>query len=513
MIENALTAALNNKGAHAARLRIVYNNDTHKSWDNIAREINGVRQYRRQGDAQGEDVLTLNAGDNNTGENIGEWNLSVRLMNLFGLTATTPGNHEQDVGTLPYASALAKWAVFPTLVSNLVVSPAGQQIKTILQAAKIRTSAMLVQGKQACYGLIGITSTKNNGSQGDQGDISVQDFDTTCQTVQTQIRQLKQQGAQGVIVLSHMGLTSDQQLAHRVSGINAIVGGDDHEALPGLQPGKNLIASPTGAPVLITNSGGFGAGIGVADLTINPQGENTAMANTIVPSRLFPEDPQAEAILNESLPKKSMIAYLTQDYTSRNNTLYDKASHRPNAQAGQDPLAQLTADTARQLTRVDIALIRSSEIRKPISQGWLSSWELQQLMPYDDPLVCSTATGKEIVDALRQYTSHGRLLYGSGLAYAINTSKPGIENVRVQNPATQTWSPLLPDRTYTIAMGEYGFQSPVEVPPLAHPERIYARTGLPAREVLTQGLKALGAPNRPVALPTPDQRIQVITGS
>ena len=60
--------------------------------------------------------------------------------------------------------------------------------------------------------------------------------------MQATVQQARKAGAQVVVVLSHNGVDVDLKMASRVSGIDAILGGHTHDAMP--------------APVLVGNSGG-----------------------------------------------------------------------------------------------------------------------------------------------------------------------------------------------------------------------------------------------------------------
>jgi sulfur-oxidizing protein SoxB len=66
-----------------------------------------------------------------------------------------------------------------------------------------------------------------------------------------------------VVLLSHNGMDVDLKLASRVSGIDAILGGHTHDAVP--QP---IPVSNAGGTTLVTNAGSSGKFLGVLDLEI-----------------------------------------------------------------------------------------------------------------------------------------------------------------------------------------------------------------------------------------------------
>ena len=70
-------------------------------------------------------------------------------------------------------------------------------------------------------------------------------------------------GAQAVILLSHNGMDVDLKLAGRVSGIDVILGGHTHDAVPDPVPVKNR-----GGTTLVTNAGCNGKFLAVLDLDV-----------------------------------------------------------------------------------------------------------------------------------------------------------------------------------------------------------------------------------------------------
>jgi sulfur-oxidizing protein SoxB len=66
-----------------------------------------------------------------------------------------------------------------------------------------------------------------------------------------------------VVLLSHNGMDVDLKLASRVSGIDVILGGHTHDAVP--QP---IAVSNAGGTTLVTNAGSSGKFLGVLDLEI-----------------------------------------------------------------------------------------------------------------------------------------------------------------------------------------------------------------------------------------------------
>lgn len=105
------------------------------------------------------------------------------------------------------------------------------------------------------------------------------------QKVVDTVRQMEQ--ADAVVLLSHNGMDVDLKLASRVRGIDVILGGHTHDALP--VPTK--VSNPGGV-TLVANGGSNGKFLGVLDLDVDP-GRVGGIRYTLVPvfSDLLPADP------------------------------------------------------------------------------------------------------------------------------------------------------------------------------------------------------------------------------
>src|SRR4029078_10059938 len=83
------------------------------------------------------------------------------------------------------------------------------------------------------------------------------------ENLQKAVREARAKGAQVVVLLSHNGMDVDLKLASRVTGIDAILGGHTHDAVP--QP--TLVANRSGK-TLVTNAGSNGKFLAVLDFDV-----------------------------------------------------------------------------------------------------------------------------------------------------------------------------------------------------------------------------------------------------
>jgi sulfur-oxidizing protein SoxB len=83
------------------------------------------------------------------------------------------------------------------------------------------------------------------------------------ESLQKVVEETRAKGAQAVVLLSHNGMDVDLKLASRVTGIDLILGGHTHDAVPEPVAIKNHAGT-----TLVTNAGSNGKFLAVADLDV-----------------------------------------------------------------------------------------------------------------------------------------------------------------------------------------------------------------------------------------------------
>ena len=81
--------------------------------------------------------------------------------------------------------------------------------------------------------------------------------------LQEKVDEVRTAGARVVVLLSHNGADTDLKLASRVSGIDAILGGHTHDAIP-----EAIEVANPGGVTLVTNAGSNGKFVGVLDFDV-----------------------------------------------------------------------------------------------------------------------------------------------------------------------------------------------------------------------------------------------------
>jgi 2',3'-cyclic-nucleotide 2'-phosphodiesterase (5'-nucleotidase family) len=198
-----------------------------------------------------------------------------RLLNAAGCDAAVAGNG----AWLRYGPQVLAdhggTARYPLLLANLR-TPEGNLPPGVQSTALLRAGTLHV-------GLIGVTA--------EMPDYNAF-FDLQAVPVAPLIREmaaaLRQDGADGVIVLSHLGLAADRELAVGLGGdVLAVIGGHSHDLLP---QGEWI------GPVLVVQAGQYAEHLGRLDLAWD--GEGLAAAVAVLP--VSEDIPPSERVLAEA---------------------------------------------------------------------------------------------------------------------------------------------------------------------------------------------------------------------
>jgi len=256
-----------------ALITILHTNDLHARFEQMTRLATLIQRERAQAHQAGGTLLLLDAGDSSSGKvwesDLTQGRANHLLLEAMGYDATVIGNSDSRWGAAALARLLTSLH-FPVLAANL-------------RAANIQTKGShILKAPQVSIGLIGLTTPINA-----HADFQ---FDDPIATVQNLIQQLKNDGAQIVIVLSHLGIEFDRQLAASVPGIQLIVGGHTHTTL----------AQPEYVgPTAIVQTGEFGNNLGRVDLEIDPNSASiTRLRGQLIPvTPQIPPDPTVSGML------------------------------------------------------------------------------------------------------------------------------------------------------------------------------------------------------------------------
>jgi len=217
--------------AQERQLVILHTNDTHSQIEPFTYKadtnVGGFLRreaFIRETREQNEHVLLFDAGDFSQGTpyfNFFKGYVEVKLMNAMGYDAVTLGNHEFDNGCRALGKRLRK-ADFPVVCANYVFKD-----KVLRKAVKPYVVLESGDLKVGVFGLL--VDLDPLVSPTVSAELQYLD---PVECAQKCVSELKQQGCQLIVCLSHLGvdesMMNDFDLAKKVPDIDIIIGGHSH---------------------------------------------------------------------------------------------------------------------------------------------------------------------------------------------------------------------------------------------------------------------------------------------
>ncbi len=162
------------------------------------------------------------------------------------------------------------------------------------------------------------------------------------ESMQKVVNEVKSQGAQLVVLLSHNGMDVDLKLASRVTGIHAILGGHTHDGVP-----VPTVVSNASGKTIVTNAGSNGKFLGVIDFEVKGS-QVTDFRYKLLPifANLLPADPVMAALITRV--RAPFAVKLAETLAVTEGTLY----RRGNFNGSGD---QLLLDAMLEVQGADIA--------------------------------------------------------------------------------------------------------------------------------------------------------------
>lgn len=444
---------------------ILYDNDPHCELAGYPK----MATLRQQMSATTEYVTTVSVGDFLSGNvygSVSKGGYVVRLMNATGYDYVTLGNHEFDytvqtmMDTLERLTAKVLCCNFRRTTDNSAVY-AGYDIKNY-------------GGRKVAF--VGVTTPSSITTstpayfRDSEGNICY----TFCphnlpDIVQAQVNQARNEGAVYVVLLSHVGSNDNavQQLIASTYGINVVLDGHSHAIIP-----QSHIANRKGEQVLLTSSGTKFQNIGRVVI----KSDGTITSELVSTSEL-----------SDNATVKDLLDRITENYSTMaaRHIGVSQVALRATDDNGNTivrtqecTIGNFCADAMRAVFEADIAVVNGGGIRNSINVGEITFNDIYSVFPYNNSCSLIQVRGQEILDALelscRDIKSYfGGFLQVSGIRFKADTTITSsvvldengtfvrvdgsrrIHDVEVWDKASQSYQPLNPNATYTLASNDY----------------------------------------------------------
>ena len=362
----------------------------------------------------------------------------VEMMNYLAFDAMALGNHEFDWG-LPILQQRINQSHFPYLCANVLVSSSKQPLPFL-------TPYTIVERQGVKIGIIGLatpeTMVKTNPKM-----IAGLSFTDPSKAIQALLPELKAQGAEIIIVVSHLGSWQDDNgnisgeaavLAAETTGIDAIVSAHTHKLVSGKVNNIPIIQAAYN-----------GRAVGKIELSYNRvtgQVEDSTTQLLLLP---YPG-------LTPDLTMQKLLIDVQQEVQPLKNILVGQTaqalSHDRSAKT-QTLLGEWVTDAMRQATGADVAFQNMGGLRNGLPSGNITMGDLYEIMPFDNTVFTVNMTGSQILQVLNyglMNSKSGTIQFsGLNVYYNPNAEQP-LLTVTLANGAQ-----LQPGKNYKVTLNDF----------------------------------------------------------
>ena len=349
-----------------------------------------------------EGTLLLAAGDMFQGtpiSNLFRGKPVIEAMNLMGFDAMALGNHEFDWGMEAFQD-LTQAAVFPFLAANQIDANGN-----LLPGVK---PYILLHKKGLRIAVIGVISPETHYTT-KPGNLRGYRVIAPEKVLPPVIEKLKKDGTGLVIVLSHMGLDVDREMASLISGIDLIVGGHSHTEVK-----TTVVVGPT----IIVQAGYYGQYLGVLKIVV----DTTARKIVQYPeSRILRKVKAGPNNLSDDA-----VAGIIKRYDDQICREFSRVVGETRVDLRKRPfesnLGNLVCDAMRKAAGSEVAIQNNGGLRTTIPAGKITLKQVYTLLPFDNNIMTMDLTGAQIVDILEFNAKKRGMLQVSGLQVVYNLS-------------------------------------------------------------------------------------------
>ncbi len=400
---------------------IFHVNDTHSKLNNFPKLSWIVKDARDNYD----NVFLLSAGDMFSGSPIVDQYdpkgyPMIDLMNKVGFDVMTLGNHDFDYGQGVLKDRMAD-AEFPMICANLEVTT--DNLPQPEPYAFLTTENEL---KIAVLGLVQISST--TGIPATHPDNVVGINFTDGLTVAEEYLDLADD-SNLFIALSHLGSSTDSDLANQMGEMDLIIGGHSHTVIeePVLTNGVAIVQAGDDltylGKIIVTMENGHVANIDGELITLNEESPN----------------------IDQEIQK------LVDDYNS-DDSFNRVIGIATSAIDSQEELGCLMTDAMTEIHDLDIAFQNSGGIRVSSLEGEITVSDIYALEPFGNEIIRYELSVDEIEALLMKANRNFTDLFVSGIKYMVLTEWGEVKDVVLTDYAG---NPIDETRTYSVGLNSF----------------------------------------------------------
>ena len=415
------------------KLVVVHTNDMHGYYETTETSIGiaGVAGLKNYYEAQGADVLLLDAGDFSQGSTLVSYykgKNAAEYMAAAGYDAVSMGNHEFDYS-------------FDALLDNMkVLTDAG--VKVIDANVINKETGKSYFDANAVFEFDGIkvgvfgldtSETLTKASPSNVKAVNFLDKEEMFKEAQAQVDKLKSAGCDYIIALTHLGVDEESvgrrstDLAAAVKGIDLIVDGHSHTVIDG---GEKV------GDTVIVSTGSYLANVGTVVIDKEAKTEE---------AKLISAADYAAGTAQYDETVKALVAEDVAEVAEAYSKVFAKTEvhlegTKQIVRSQETNLGDFTADaylyTAQKYAdehelgvNVDCAISNGGGIRVSVEPGDISMDTLVTIFPFGNNVCLVTITGEQLLEVLEASTfctpeTIGGFPQVAGIEYKLDVSVP-----------------------------------------------------------------------------------------
>ena len=454
---------------NAESIVILYENDVHCAVEGYSK----LAAMKNELKSEYEYVGVVSSGDFVQGGTLGavsQGEYIVRLMNLVGYDAISLGNHEFDY-TISRLSEL--FEITETKYISCNFAKIGEE-KTYFDPYTIVSYGDI---DIAYIGIVTpetITSARPSQFKNENEEI-IYTFNESKldEVLQKNIDKATEQGADYIVVLSHIGYDESGKLdditdiIENTEGIDVVLDAHSHSVIE-----EKLVKDKNGNDVLLSSTGTGFANIG--KLTFTDGTFDTELIKT-------------ETYTKTDAKVDEYIAEINKSYAELGNrkigeSKIDLITHNEEGvrlvRNAQTNLGNLCSDALLFVTNADVSYANGGGLRAPLKTGDITFNDIYSVFPFNNRIVNAEITGQVLLDMLEMSMisypeEDGAFPHMSGVTFSVNKSIPSsvqvdengfftkvtgdyrVYNVKVYDKESGTYKDLELDKKYNFASSDY----------------------------------------------------------
>lgn len=446
-------------------------------------------------DSKNGQVLMLDAGDvlhGTTFATLNKGESMVSVLNAAGVDYMVPGNHDFNYGEARLKE-LMKQAKFNVLASNVVDKNTKQHIGK-------EYDIKVIDGVKV--GFFGLATPETYFKTNPKNVENIEFIDPIVSAKET-VAKLKEQGAQFIVLLSHLGDDTSTEkkyqsigVAEAVPAINLIVDGHSHTKLDE----KKVVNGVT-----IVQTGEYSKNVGVVKVDFDElvKGAQAIDYTLMTKDQIMGGEINGKLVIG--VAEDEVVASTIKNIKDKQkavtgvvigSTPVKLEGDRSVVRTGESNLAQVITDAMLWKTGADVALTNGGGIRASINKGQITVGDVITVLPFGNYVITKSVKGSDLKAALehglRAYPeSLGGFSQVAGLTVKFDPTKPEgqkVQEVKVKGKKLDMNKYYVVATNDFMAIGGDGYSSLKSGKELAH------YPGLD--EVLVEYIQKVGIKNR-----------------